>query len=109
MDPVAAHLAWLRLRGRAGSTVYNRERVLIRLAAWLAVYGEGGSGSAGSSPVRVPGTSTAQAGQAGLPASVGGQARRAPGLLAASAADLLAWRTALTTTDPKVPSGQAST
>src|SRR5260221_13588024 len=59
---LAAHLAHLRLLGRSERTVYDRERAVIRLAAWLR-------------PVPV---------------------------LAATAADLGAWRASLTVGDQAV-------
>jgi len=61
-DVLAAHLAHLRLLGRSERTVYDRERAVIRLAAWLR-------------PVPV---------------------------LAATAADLGAWRASLTVGDQAV-------
>src|SRR5258708_2332795 len=61
-EVLAAHLAHLRLLGRSERTVYDRERAVIRLAAWLR-------------PVPV---------------------------LAATAADLGAWRASLTVGDQAV-------
>ncbi len=34
-DVLAAHVAWLRLLRRSERTIYERERAVIRLAAWL--------------------------------------------------------------------------
>lgn len=58
---LAAHADWMRMRGRAAGTIYQRRRTILRLA--------------GSLPVP---------------------------LLEATAADLLAWRSALTVADPSV-------
>src|SRR5258707_5373744 len=40
-EVLAAHLAHLRLLGRSERTVYDRERAVIRLAAWLDCYAAG--------------------------------------------------------------------
>src|SRR5258708_34660748 len=34
-DVLAAHVAWLRLLRRSERTIYERQRAVIRLAAWL--------------------------------------------------------------------------
>ena len=46
-DVLAAHLAHLRLLGRSERTVYDRERAVVRLAAWL---------HARCDPVGIPGS-----------------------------------------------------
>src|SRR5258707_177882 len=41
-DVLTAHVAWLRLLRRSPRTIYERERAVIRLAAWLDANVSGG-------------------------------------------------------------------
>src|SRR5258707_1393734 len=78
---LAAHVAYLRLLRRSDRTIYERQRAVIRLAAWLGRYAES------SRPVFI-----------GAPEGLGYQGPSAlPGrlLLDATAADLAAWRASL--------------
>src|SRR5258707_975889 len=92
-EVLAAHLAHLRLLGRSERTVYDRERAVVRLAAWLAGYAEGGrrphSRCDGAAPPGYGPLVTSP----GLP-------HRAVAVLAATPPDLAAWRAALTGGDP---------
>src|SRR5260370_14897718 len=85
-DVLAAHLAHLRLLGRSERTVYDRERAVIRLAAWLRARKE----VMPSDPY--PGQRVTGAGDS--PSS--------PALLQATADDLGAWRASLTVGDQAV-------
>src|SRR5260221_3862888 len=85
-EVLAAHLAHLRLLGRSERTVYDRERAVIRLAAWLRARKE----VMPSDPY--PGQRVTGAGDS--PSS--------PALLQATADDLGAWRASLTVCDPAV-------
>src|SRR5258708_5198342 len=125
-EVLADHLAHLRLLGRSERTVYDRERAVIRLAAWLQTR-ESYKNEQPDSVVEVlvqapgfpevapPGTSgrettlnTAHGGAAGSrsPARADGAAREVnrpePDLLSATPADLAAWRTSLTVGDQAV-------
>ena len=95
-EVLAAHLAHLRLLGRSERTVYDRERAVIRLAAWLAGYAENAGCEIGKLPDRVH--------AAGEPGSTFADAHdpAAPPLLHATAADLAAWRASLTVGDQAV-------
>src|SRR5258707_1425435 len=85
-DVLAAHLAHLRLLGRSERTVYDGERAVIRLAAWLDRYAEKRLTAWNGS---VPRPGIREAGRAGA-------------LLTATAADLAAWRASLTVGDQAV-------
>src|SRR5258707_13371310 len=122
-EVLAGHLAHLRLLGRWERTVYDRERAVIRLAAWLQAR-ESYKNEQPDSVVEVlvqapgfpevapPGTSgrettlnTAHGGAAGSrsPARADGAGREVnrpePDLLSATPADLAAWRASLTVGD----------
>jgi site-specific recombinase XerD len=90
---LAAHLALLRLRGRAERTCTERRYAVLRLAAWLERYAE-------STLVR-SGTALAGHGARGEPATGPCELHETPGqgLVLATAADLQAWRASLTTGD----------
>src|SRR5260221_9737372 len=125
-EVLADHLAHLRLLGRSERTVYDRERAVIRLAAWLQAR-ESYKNEQPDSVVEVlvqapgfpevapPGTSgrettlnTAHGGAAGSrsPARADGAGREVnrpePDLLSATPADLAAWRASLTVGDQAV-------
>src|SRR5258708_7449267 len=85
-DVLSAHLAHLRLLGRSERTVYDRERAVIRLAAWLDRYAE----------------KRLTAWKGGVPRPGIREAGRAGALLPATAADLAAWRASLTVGDQAV-------
>ena len=82
-DVLAAHVAWLRLLRRSERTIYERQRAVIRLAAWL------GGGPAGPRSKRI---SLLLSADPGAP-------QRQVSLLAATSADLAAWRASLTVGD----------
>src|SRR5258707_1870774 len=90
-EVLAAHLAHLRLLGRSERTVYDRERAVIRLAAWLDCYADGVLLIGNSAPPGYGPLVTSP----GLP-------HRAVALLDATAADLAAWRASLTVGDQAV-------
>src|SRR5258708_33996987 len=90
-DVLAAHIAWLRLLRRSERTIYERQRAVIRLAAWLdGRYAENAGCEIGKLPDHVH--------AAGEPGSTFADAHdpAAPPLLHATAADLAAWRAPLT-------------
>src|SRR5258708_1972844 len=98
---LAAHLAHLRLLGRSERTVYDRERAVIRLAAWLGANIDSREG-AGRTSHRRPGSVAPCGGDP--PQSIPGQAREqgpgagsrpVPDILLATAGDLAAWRASL--------------
>ena len=89
--PLAAHLAWLKLKGRAERTIYDRKHAVLRLAAWLESYADGDAR---------PGH-----GARGDPATGPCELHETPGpgiILSATAADLAAWRQNLTVSDSSV-------
>src|SRR5260370_40667746 len=99
-DVLAAHLARLRLLGRSERTVYDRERAVIRLAAWLGANIDSREG-AGRTSHRRPGSVAPCGGDP--PQSIPGQAREqgpgagsrpVPDILPAPAADPAGWRRA---------------
>src|SRR5260221_2638458 len=106
-DVLAAHLAHLRLLGRSERTVYDRERAVIRLAAWLREYDDRSRPVKGSvvqqddqqaqdaACTREPALREPSA-----TAVCGVENRDSPPLLAATAADLAAWRAAPTVGQP---------
>ncbi len=110
-DAVTRHLADMALRGRAAGTIYQRRRILARLAAWLQCYREADA----LRPERT-GSVVQQDDQQAQDAaatsdgnvrwSVCGVENRdsppLPVLLTATAGELLAWRTALTVEPPSV-------
>ena len=79
---VAAHLEYLRQRGRTASSIYGRRRALVRLAAWL---------EARENPA------ADEHGGCSRPGS-----RNSTWLLQATPADLAAWRASLTVGDDAV-------
>src|SRR5258708_30917119 len=83
-EVLADHLAHLRLLGRSERTVYDRERAVIRLAAWLGARYAGERLTAWL-PARVQ--AAEQSGSEGT-AGLG----PAGSVLTATAADLAAWR-----------------
>src|SRR5258708_4227239 len=108
-EVLAARLAHLRLLGRSERTVYDRERAVIRLAAWLREYDDR------SRPVK--GSVVQQDDQQAQDAACtrepalrepsatavwGVENGDSPPLLAATAADLAAWRASLTVGDQAV-------
>src|SRR5258708_4731632 len=95
---LAAHVAWLRLLRRSERTIYERERAVIRLAAWLGANVDSREG-AGRTSHRRPGSVAPCGGDP--PQAIPGQAREqgpgagsrpVPGILSATPADLAAWR-----------------
>src|SRR5258708_9846359 len=100
-EVLAAHLAHLRLLGRSERTVYDRERAVIRLAAWLREYDDRSRPVKGSvvqqddqqaqdaACTREPALREPSA-----TAACGVENRDSPPLLAATAADLAARRAA---------------
>src|SRR5258708_150481 len=98
-EVLAAHLAHLRLLGRSERTVYDRERAVIRLAAWLGCYAKSQQNASASRVASHAGIS-AQRGPGGLsPAGTDGSSIH---LLSATPADLAAWRASLTVGDQAV-------
>src|SRR5258708_18766416 len=100
-DVLAAHVAWLRLLRRSERTIYERQRAVIRLAAWLARYdgGEiGSTSSASPAEVRFESVSPELRRHRGDGVTRYGMPHAAAGdlILDATAADLAAWRAALT-------------
>ena len=91
-EVLAAHLAHLRLLGRSERTVYDRERAVIRLAAWLEVR----YSLEARKPCGAPCTQNSGAG-------FGGSSQKPPSLLLdATPVDLAAWRASLTVGDQAV-------
>src|SRR5258708_33099603 len=91
-EVLAAHLAHLRLLGRSERTVYDRERAVIRLAAWLEVR----YSLEARKPCGAPCTQNSGAG-------FGGSSQKPPSLLLdATPVDLAAWRASLTGGDQAV-------
>src|SRR5258708_37971655 len=84
-DLLAAHVAHLRLLRRADRTIYERQRAVIRLAAWLGA--------------RYAGTGSGPQGAPGGPGFLGPEALPGRLILTATAADLAAWRASLTVGD----------
>jgi integrase/recombinase XerC len=105
-EVLEAHLALLRLRGRAERTISERRYAVLRLAAWLGGYAESkrpcrapavaDRGEAASVLTATPGDLQANL-EPGAP--VTGFAGRSFNVLNATAADLQAWRASLTTGD----------
>src|SRR5260221_4646646 len=105
-EVLAAHLAHLRLLGRSERTVYDRERAVIRLAAWLREYDDRSRPVKGS-VVQQDDQQAQDAACTREPAlrepsatAVCGVENRdsppLPSLLDATSADLAAWRARLT-------------
>src|SRR5260370_29496112 len=86
-EVLADHLAHLRLLGRSERTVYDRERAVIRLAAWLDARKE-------VMPYALPECSRREL-PGLLPHETGAGDGESPALLNATAADLAAWRAPL--------------
>src|SRR5258708_23446278 len=104
-DVLAAHVAWLRLLRRSERTIYERQRAVIRLAAWLARYdgGEiGSTSSASPAEVRFESVSPELRRHRGDGVTRYGMPHAAAGdlILDATAADLVAWRASPTLGDP---------
>src|SRR5258708_2699928 len=111
-DVLAAHLAHLRLLGRSERTVYDRERAVIRLAAWLGAQSltasEAGPVLSSSAPVKpvkamIGAIADQQPGAERETADENAHAADATSqLLHATPADLAAWRASLTVGDQAV-------
>src|SRR5258708_2402688 len=102
-EVLAAHLAHLRLLGRSERTLYDRERAVIGLAAWLSA-ARSSCSSRASHPCAAASISGAQSGSGTTVTDTSAQSPPPSydAVLSATAADLAAWRASLTVGDQAV-------
>src|SRR5258708_15526432 len=111
---LAAQVAWLRLLRRSERTIYERQRAVIRLAAWLA--GAVPACATEPPPIQLGGESGSQSDRLWPPGGTRGahphypslsdppDGSPGPSLLQATPADLAAWRgTLMTAVEPPPP------
>src|SRR5258708_14083322 len=112
-DVLAAQVAWLRLLRRSERTIYERERAVIRLAAWLA--GAVPACATEPPPIQLGGESGSQSDRLWPPGGTRGahphypslsdppDGSPGPSLLQATPANLATWRTQPPPAAPRPP------